>query len=119
MKSMKKMQELKQQIDRIMAKQKTNPQKSNAEMMALYKEHKVSPLSGCLPMLLQFPILIALFRSITNFVQLRGQSFLWIKDLSMPDRIAELPFTLPIIGKHLNLLPLIMMGAMLVQMKML
>ena len=118
MKSMKKMQELKPQMDRIMAKQKSNPQKANMEMMALYKEHKVSPLSGCLPMLLQFPVLIALFRSISHFVELRGQGFLWIKDLSLPDRLIELPVGLPLLGNYINALPIIMMLAMLFQMKM-
>jgi len=115
--SMKKMQELKPQMDRIMAKQKTDPQKANKEMMALYKENKVSPMSGCLPMLLQFPILIALFNSISHFVELRGEGFLWIKDLSLPDRILKLPFELPLLGGYLNILPLIMTGAMIVQMQ--
>ena len=68
-------------------------------------------------MLLQFPILIALFRAIPYFIELRGQSFLWIKDLSLPDRLATLPFTLPLLGRDINILPVIMAGAMYWQTK--
>ena len=116
--SMKKMQSLKPQIDRIMAKQKDDPQRSNRELFALYKTHKVSPLSGCLPMFIQFPVFIALFQAISHYVELRGRSFLWIKDLSLPDHMAKLPFSVPILGEHLNALPVIMAAAMYVQTKM-
>jgi len=116
-KSMKKMQQLKPQIDVLMAKYKGDPQRANREVFALYKEQKVSPVSGCLPMLLQFPVLIALFQGISHFIELRGQSFLWIADLSLPDRLAELPFALPLLGRDVNALPIIMAGAMFVQTK--
>src|SRR3989338_6827172 len=108
LKSMKKMQELKPQIDRLMAAHKGDSTRANKEVFALYKQHRVNPLSGCLPMLLQMPIFIALFQAISHFIELRGQPFLWIRDLSLPDRLAKLPATLPIIGGDLNLLPLIM-----------
>jgi len=114
-KSMKKMQELKPQMDAIMAKYKGDPQRANREVFSLYKQHKVSPVSGCLPMLLQFPVLIALFRGISHYIELRGQSFLWIADLSLPDRVAQLPFSLPLLGNELNALPIIMAGAMFLQ----
>ena len=116
--SMRKMQQLKPEMDKIMARHKDDPQKANKEVFALYKEHKVSPLSGCLPMLLQMPIFIALFAAISHFVELRGKPFLWVKDLSLPDRLWQLPFTLPIIGSDLNVLPIIMAFAMFAQTKM-
>ena len=116
--SMKKMQKLKPQIDKIMAQHKNDSTAANKEIFALYKEHKVSPLSGCLPMFLQMPIFIALFRAISHFIELRGQPFLWIKDLSLPDRLAQLPLSLPILGTDLNALPIIMASAMYFQTKM-
>ncbi len=116
-KSMRKMQELKPQIDRIMAQHKGNTTIANREVFALYKQHRISPLSGCLPMLLQMPIFIALFQAISHFVELRGQRFLWIKDLSLPDRLSQLPIALPLLGKDLNLLPIIMAVAMYIQTK--
>lgn len=110
--SMKKMQELKPHMDRIMKEHKENQTKANQEIMALYRAHKVSPLSGCLPMVLQLPIFIALFQAISHFIELRGQSFLWIRDLSLPDRLAS-------VGSFdLNALPIIMAGAMFIQTKM-
>jgi YidC/Oxa1 family membrane protein insertase len=117
MRSMKKMQSLKPEIDRIMAKHKGNPQKGNQEVMALYKEHKVSPLSGCLPMFLQLPVFIALLNAITHFIGFRGAQFLWIKDLSLPDRAFLLPGAIPFIGNAINILPLAMAVLMYFQTK--
>jgi len=117
-KSMKKMQELKPQIDKLTAQHKNDPARANKEVFALYKQHRISPLSGCLPMLLQMPILIALFQSISHFVELRGKSFLWIRDLSLPDRMAQLPLSIPFIGNELNALPIIMAAVMYVQTRM-
>lgn len=114
-KSMKKMQELKPEIDRLMAQHKGDSAKANKEVFELYKKHRISPLSGCLPMLLQMPIFIAMFQAISHYIELRGRSFLWIKDLSLPDRIAQLPFSLPVLGNELNALPLIMAAVMYVQ----
>jgi len=116
--SMKKMQELKPKVDRLMAQHKDDPKRANQEIFSLYREHRVSPMSGCLPMMLQIPIFMAMFNAISHFIQLRGQSFLWIRDLSQPDRIAHLPISLPIFGSDINLLPLIMAGAMFLQTKM-
>ncbi|MDP3703662.1 MAG: membrane protein insertase YidC, partial [Candidatus Omnitrophota bacterium] len=114
-KSMKKMQELKPQMDRIMAKHKDKPQEGNKEVFALYREHRVSPLSSCLPMLLQMPIFLALFQAISHYVELRGKEFLWVQDLSLPDRVARLPFSIPLLGSDINLLPILMALAMFVQ----
>jgi YidC/Oxa1 family membrane protein insertase len=118
LKSMKKMQELKPQIDRLMAQHKSDPTRANKEVFGLYKQHRVSPMSGCLPMLLQMPIFIAMFQAISHFIELRGRSFLWIKDLSLPDRLAHLPFSIPLIGNEFNLLPIIMAAVMYVQSRM-
>ncbi len=112
LRSMKKMQALQPKIDHIKKKHEKDPNKMNQEIFALFKEHKVSPLSGCLPMLLQLPIFFALLTAISHFIGLRGQRFLWIKDLSLPDRLAHLP-----IGIDLNLLPILMAVAMFFQTK--
>ena len=115
--SMKKMQELKPRIDKIMAQHKGDSARANREVFALYKEHRVSPLGGCLPMLLQMPIFIALFQAISHFVGLRGQRFLWAADLSLPDQLVKLPVNLPILGEYFNLLPIIMAVVMYFQTK--
>ena len=113
---MRRMQTLQPMMEKIRQEHKSNPQRMNKEIGALYKEHQVNPLSGCFPMLLQFPILIALYQGLLRFVELKGATCLWINDLSQPDKIA-LPFTLPLVGKELHILPLMMAGFMLVQQK--
>ncbi len=115
-KSMQKMQELHPQMEKLKKEHKDNPQKLNKEIMELYKKYKINPLSGCLPMLLQMPVFFALYQALMKSIELRGTKFLWISDLSSPDAI-RLPFTLPMLGNKLHLLPLIMVGAMLVQQK--
>ena len=83
----------------------------NKETMAMYKKEGVNPFGGCLPMLLQMPILFAMYRLLTRMVALKGASFLWIKDLSLPDSILDFGFTLPIINtSSLNILPILMVG---------
>jgi len=76
--------------------------------MALYKKAGVNPMAGCVPMLLQFPILIALFRFFPSSIELRQQSFLWADDLSSYDSIATLPFEIPFYGDHVSLFTLLM-----------
>lgn len=110
--SMKKMQELQPKMDQLKAKYANDPQRVNKETLQLFREHKVSPLSGCLPMFLQMPIFFALWSAISHVIELRGAPFLWIKDLSLPDRLAKLPM-----GLDLNVLPLLMAGAMYIQTK--
>lgn len=116
-KSMQKMQELHPQMEKLKVQYKGNPQKLNQEIMELYKTYKINPLSGCLPMLLQMPIFFALYQALMKSLELRCASFLWIKDLSMPDSV-PIPFSLPLIGNSIHILPLIMVAAMVVQQKM-
>ena len=105
-----KMKILKPEIDEISAKfpKKDEALKKQQATMALYKKAGVSPLSGCIPMLLQFPILIALFRFFPASIELRQQSFLWATDLSSYDSIYNLPFTIPFYGDHVSLFTLLM-----------
>jgi YidC/Oxa1 family membrane protein insertase len=80
----------------IQTKYKDNPEKLQKEMMKLYKEHGFNPLAGCLPMLLPWPVLIALFFVFQNTIQLRGVPFLWLPDLSAPDPYFILPVVLAV-----------------------
>lgn len=114
--SMQKMQELHPQMEKLKAQLKGNPQKLNKEIMELYKKYNINPMSGCLPVILQMPIFIALYNALMKSVELRGTSFLWIKDLSMPDAV-PIPISLPLFGNSINILPLVMVGAMVVQQK--
>jgi len=117
--SMKEMQRIQPLVEELRVKHKDSPQKMNKELMALYKEHKVNPLGGCLPMLFQMPVFIALYQGLVNTVELRGASFLWIKDLSGPDKAFQLPggVSIPVLGSYINILPLIMMCTMFLQQK--
>lgn len=116
--SMRQMQIIQPEISKIREMHKDNPHKLQKATMDLYRQYKVNPLGGCLPMFLQMPIFVSLYLSLIRSFRLKGADFLWIKDLSMPDSIAKLPMKLPIIGEYLNLLPLLMIGAMVVQQKM-
>ena len=87
---------------------KEDAMKRQTETMALYSRAGASPLSGCLPMLLQLPILIAMFRFFPSAIELRGESFLWAHDLSAPDSIIHLPFAIPFLGDRLSLFCLLM-----------
>jgi len=96
MTSMKKMQLLQPMMNEIREKYKDDPQKMNQEVMKLYQTYGINPAGGCLPILLQMPILIALYGLFRATIELRQQPFmLWIKDLSVPDTIVHLPFRLP------------------------
>ena len=97
-KSMKAMQKIQPKLKEIQAKHKKTPEKLQKEMIALYREHNVNPLGGCLPLLIQLPFLIALFYTLMNpeFNELlkaagSGGTFLWIKDLAAPDKTLVLP----------------------------
>jgi len=115
-KSMKQIQQLQPHIEKLRELHKDNPTKLQKEMMELYRTYKVNPLGGCLPMLLQMPIVIAMYQGMMRAIELKGAAFLWIKDLSAPDAV-PLPFTLPLFGDSINILPLIMIGAMIAQQK--
>jgi YidC/Oxa1 family membrane protein insertase len=107
--SSQQMQKVQPLVKKIQAKLKDNPTKMNQEVMALYKEKGVNPLGGCLPMILQMPLLWALFVVFRSTIEFRGAGFIfWIKDLSQPDAIINLPFTLPIYGGHIAVLPILM-----------
>lgn len=109
-KSSAKMRILKPEVDVIAAKypKKEDAMKKQQATMELYKKAGASPLSGCLPMLLQFPILIALFRFFPASIELRQQPFLWADDLSAYDSIFDLGFTIPFYGDHVSLFTLLM-----------
>ena len=109
--SMKEMQKLQPEIKKLQEKHKKNSQKLNKETMELYKEHKVNPLSGCFPLLLQMPMFIALYQGLVREIALKGASFLWIKDLSAPDFV-RLGF---LGGREIHVLPLMMAGVMFFQ----
>jgi YidC/Oxa1 family membrane protein insertase len=99
MKSMRKMQALQPMMTELREKYKDDPQKMNQSVMNLYKEYGVNPAAGCLPLLLQMPILFALWAMLRSAIGLRQASFVgWIQDLSIPDTIAKLPFTVPLVG---------------------
>ena len=109
-KSQAKMRLLAPEIKQINDKypDKADALKKQQETMALYKRAGASPFSGCLPMLLQMPILIAMFSFFPSAIELRGQSFLWAHDLSAPDVICTLPFSIPFYGNHVSLFCLLM-----------
>ncbi|HEX9614345.1 MAG TPA: membrane protein insertase YidC, partial [Bacteroidota bacterium] len=99
MNSMRKMQALQPKMEEIREKYKEEPQKMNAQIMNLYREYGVNPAGGCLPLLLQFPILIALYNVFRSAIELRQANFVWwIEDLSIPDKLFTLPFTIPLFG---------------------
>ncbi|MDD4871749.1 MAG: membrane protein insertase YidC [Kiritimatiellae bacterium] len=111
--SMKKMQQIQPLINQVREKYKDKPQKMNQEVMAIYKEQKVNPMSGCLPILVQIPVFIALFTVLRSAVELRFSEFLWIRDLSEPENLLA-----GIIPFGLNILPIAMAATMFWQQKM-
>ena len=116
--SMKEMQSLQPLMQELNEKHKSDPHKKQQEVMKLYKEHGVNPLGGCIPMVLQMPLLIALFQVFQSTIQLRQAPFVWwIQDLSGPDTVALLPFSLPLYGNTVNILPLFMGVTMFIQQK--
>ncbi len=114
--SMQKMKNIQPHLQKLKELHKDNPQKLNKEMMGLYKQYNVNPLGGCLPLLLQMPIFISLYQGLMRSFELKGASFLWIKDLAKPDAV-PLPFSAPVIGASINILPLLMVGVMALQQK--
>ena len=108
---MRKMQEIQPLMKEIQKKYKDNPQRMQQETWQLYRDHKVNPLSSCLPMLIQIPVFIALFNVLRSTVELRYAPFLWIADLSEPEALFASWF--PFGG--LNILPILMAGTMALQ----
>ena len=103
------MKQIQPKVDEIQAKYKDQPEKLNAELTKLYKEENYNPLSGCLPLLIQFPILIAMYNLFNNYFEFRGAMFIpgWIPDLSVGDSIVALDFNIPFLGNHIRILPVI------------
>ena len=116
---MHKMQQLQPKIAELRKKFGDDKQKMAQEQMALFKKYGVHPMSGCLPMMLQMPVFIALFVTLGSMVELRQATFIpgWITDLSRPDTIFHLPFYLPVLGNEVNVLPFLMLAAWLLNQK--
>ena len=105
--SSQNMQKIQPKIKKIQSKYKNDSQKMNKEIMKLYTESGVNPLGGCLPMLIQMPLLFSLFIVFRSTIEFRGASFmLWIDNLSQPDAVFDLPFHLPIYGSQVAILPI-------------
>ncbi len=120
--SMKRLQALQPQLNALKEKYKDDAVKMNKKTMEFMREHKVSPLGGCLPMLLQIPVFFGFFSMIQSAIELRGARFLWIPDLSQTDTLFVIPalgfipfFGIPGVGLPFNLLPLLMGATMLWQ----
>ena len=105
-----KMRVLKPEVDELSKKfpKPEDAMKKQQAIMGLYKKAGVNPMAGCVPMLLQFPILIAMFRFFPSSIELRQQSFLWAHDLSSYDSVLNLPFNIPFYGDHVSLFTLLM-----------
>jgi len=109
--SAKRMQALQPQIKALQEKYKDDPAKAQRKMMEFWKEHKINPMSGCLPTLIQMPVFIGFFYMIRSAIELRGAHWGWVGDLSRPDTL----FLIPGFGFPFNLLPLVMGATMLWQ----
>ena len=116
--STKKMQVVQPMLNDLREKHKNDQRKFAQVQMNLFKEHGVNPLSGCVPILLQMPLLFALFTVFRSSIELRGAPFiLWIKDLSRPDAVFDLGINVPLYGSQVAILPILMGVTMFIQMK--
>ena len=117
--SMKRMAAYQPQMAEIREKFKDDPQKMNKRVMEFMREHKINPMGGCLPILIQIPVFFGFFTMLRSAVELRGAQFLWACDLSQSDTIANLPESIPFIGDFpINPLPMIMGVTMILQARM-
>ena len=116
--SQAKMKVLRPEITELNEKFKDNPMKKQQETMKLYSKAGASPMSGCLPALMQIPVFYALFQFFPSAFELRHKGFLWADDLSSYDTIAELPFTIPFYGDHVSLFPILASIAIFIYMMM-
>ncbi len=114
-----KMAALSPKIEEIKQKYADDPNQMNIAMSKLYKDQGISPMGSCLPMLIQFPIFIALYGLLSTHFELRGSMFIpgWIPDLSVPDTVATLPFSIPLLGNEIHILPIIYVASMIFSMK--
>ena len=110
-----KMQEIQPKVQAVQTKYKDNPQRMQQEMAKVYQEVGYNPMSGCLPMLVQFLILWSMYNLFNNYFEFRGSSFIphWIEDLSSGDSIYVFKFNIPFFGNHLRILPLIYLASQL------
>ncbi len=115
--SMAAMRELQPEMEAIKEKYKDDPQKQQQATMKLFKTAKVNPLGSCLPNLLQIPVLITFWRFFQNSIEVRQERFLWAEDLSAPDILFNLPFTIPLMGDHIAGFVLLMTASMVIQMR--
>ena len=115
-----KMNVIKPEVDKLNEKypKQEDAMKKQQAMMELYRRAGISPMGGCLPMLLQFPILFAMFRFFPASIELRQQKFLWADDLSAYDSILDLPFNIPLYGDHISLFALLMALSMFIYARM-
>lgn len=116
--SAKRMKELQPQLTELREKYKDDRQALAQAQMDLYRKANFNPFAGCLPVFLQLPIFIGLYRALSNSVDLRMAPFLWFDNLAAPDNLFTMPFSLPFIGSSFNLLPLVTMGLFWFQQKM-
>jgi YidC/Oxa1 family membrane protein insertase len=113
LRSMRAMQRIQPEVEKLRKRHEKDPQKMNQAVFALYKENKISPLGGCLPMLIQMPVMFALYQVFLHAIELRQSPFLlWIDDLSAPDVLFQ------VAGFPIRILPVIMFGSSLLQQKM-
>lgn len=116
--SARRMQKFQKPLQEIREKYKDNPQKMQQETMKLYRTHRINPLAGCFPVLIQIPIFFAMYCTFQTCAELRLQPFLWIPDLSMPDVIPGLEnVRIPLIGAQIHILPILMGLTMFLNMK--
>ena len=117
--SMAKMAALNPKMAEIRAQLKDKPEKMNQAIAELYKKEKVNPLSGCLPLLLQLPVFIALYNLLNSHFELRGALFIpgWIPDLSAPESVWTFPSAIPLLGTGLHILPIIMLASQILSSK--
>nr|ADI22715.1 preprotein translocase subunit YidC [uncultured verrucomicrobium HF0500_27H16] len=116
--SMKRMQTIQPLMKEIQAKYKDKPQKMQQEVAKLFRENKVNPAAGCLPILIQMPIFLGLFFMLRSAAELRFAEFFWVSDLSQPERMFHWGVQIPILGEYFNLLPILMGITMFYQMRM-
>ena len=114
----RRMSELQKPLQALREKYQGKPERLRKETAKLFKEQRVNPAAGCLPILVQIPIFLAFFYMLRTASELRFAEFLWIKDLSQPENLLDWGVELPIMGSYLNILPLLMGGSMLYLMRM-
>jgi YidC/Oxa1 family membrane protein insertase len=112
-----KMQQLQPHLKELQERFKDDKERLTKETFALYKQHGVNPVAGCLPALIQLPIFVGLWQALNTSFPLRHATFLWIRDLAAPDMMFHFPFEIWFLGNWFNLLPFLVVGLMLVQTK--